>query len=171
MSNCWVWAGRRNDKGYGIIKKGEKITLAHRLVYTTLVGPIPPGLTLDHLCRVRECVNPAHLEPVTLSENCRRGESPMARHARKTSCVNGHPFNEENTCRSQDSRGRWRRACRVCDRVRYATSPAKRERIYMNRAMNPDKNRTACAKYLAAHRDEINARRRTHSIGGNVAGA
>lgn len=66
---CWLWTGSQDGKGYGKTGRGR----IHRIVYEELVGPIPDGLQLDHLCRVRNCVNPAHLEPVTGRENVRRG--------------------------------------------------------------------------------------------------
>jgi hypothetical protein len=71
---CWVWVGARNGRGYGNINmKREKFTwTAHRYFYTQLVGHIPEGLTVDHLCRNTSCVNPAHMELVTLEENSRR---------------------------------------------------------------------------------------------------
>ena len=75
-------------------------------------GPIPEGLTLDHLCRVRACVNPAHLEPVTLRENTLRSPSaPTAINARKTECLRGHAFTPENTWVHRS-----RRCCRECKR-------------------------------------------------------
>lgn len=74
--SCWLWTGGVG-RGYGIFYRGAdrggSFTVAHRYAYEALVGPIPAGLTLDHLCRVRGCVNPAHLEPVTQAENVRRG--------------------------------------------------------------------------------------------------
>ena len=77
-TDCWLWTGRKNRKGYGIFhfsipRLGTKGQLAHRFVYLNYVGPIPDGLTIDHLCRVRNCVNPFHLEPVTIRENVQRG--------------------------------------------------------------------------------------------------
>lgn len=72
-TGCWLWTGPLDRQGYGRLKRFNGNTLAHRAVYTLLVGPITYGLTLDHLCRVRHCVNPDHLEPVTHAENCRRG--------------------------------------------------------------------------------------------------
>lgn len=69
---CWLWTGSLQSRGYGCVGFGGKRYLAHRLAYEWLVGPIPDGLTIDHLCRVKACVNPAHLEPVTGAENTRR---------------------------------------------------------------------------------------------------
>lgn len=69
---CWIWDGALTDGGYGKASRGGKTTTAHRYVYEMYRGPIPEGLHLDHLCEVRECVNPDHLDPVTGSENTRR---------------------------------------------------------------------------------------------------
>lgn len=92
-AGCWLWSGRimRGGYGHGYGRKGMRTNCAHRLVYDRLVGPIPPGHDLDHLCRVRRCVNPDHLEPVTRSENLRRGLT--GKHYRvRTECAKGHPL-------------------------------------------------------------------------------
>lgn len=70
---CWHWTGAKYGNGYGAFWTGHRNERAHRAMYELLVGAIPTGLTIDHLCSVRHCVNPAHLEPVTLAENVRRG--------------------------------------------------------------------------------------------------
>lgn len=70
---CWLWTDATSWNGYGRFYTGSRVMSAHRLSYELAVGPIPDGLQIDHLCRVRACVNPAHLEPVTLAENIRRG--------------------------------------------------------------------------------------------------
>ncbi|MBM0235909.1 hypothetical protein JNW88_00205 [Micromonospora sp. ATA32] len=132
---CWEWTGTVNGEGYGSFTlytpggKGEHRAThaAHRLVYTELVGPIPDGLTLDHLChnvdsgcaggrqcRHRRCVNPEHLEPVAFEVNVSRGLGPTADNARKTRCVSGHEFTPENTY----VRPEGGRECRECIRTR-----------------------------------------------------
>lgn len=73
---CWLWTKSRSRDGYGWASLNEKTYQAHRFVYTIVIGPIPDGLQLDHLCRVRHCVNPSHLEPVTVIENLKRGVGP-----------------------------------------------------------------------------------------------
>ena len=104
---CWLWTGSCNPKGYGQFRVGKKKPGAHRVAYEWLVGPIPEGMQLDHLCRVRNCVNSDHLEVVTNLENNRRGER-----ANRTHCKQGHEYNEENTYRHPDG---WR-DCRACQR-------------------------------------------------------
>lgn len=98
MTNaCWPWIGYCNPDGYAQFSAEGRQVYVHRYAYEQLVGPIPPGLTLDHLCRVRRCVRPDHLEPVTQRENNLRGDTIPGRNARKTHCLRGHPFDEENT--------------------------------------------------------------------------
>jgi hypothetical protein len=109
---CWPWTGVINQNGYGHYRDGTTWKRAHRIVYELLRAPIPEGLTLDHLCRVRHCVNPWHLEPVTRGENALRGTGPPAIHARKTSCIHGHLFDEANTYCAPDGT----RHCRTCRR-------------------------------------------------------
>lgn len=97
--DCWIWTGStRGVPAYGCIHVGgSHYESAHRWSYKHHVGPIPDGLTIDHLCRTPLCVNPAHLEPVTVQENIARSDSPPARNGRKTHCQNGHEFTPENT--------------------------------------------------------------------------
>jgi hypothetical protein len=98
-SGCWLWTGRVNNKGYAMVhirSVDPNPIIAHRLMYTLTLGPILEGLTLDHLCRVRCCVNPQHLEPVTHAENVRRGEAGKQQRER-THCTSGHEYTPENT--------------------------------------------------------------------------
>lgn len=97
---CWLWTGSIHaTSGYGQVWSQAigRVDRAHRLVYQTLIGPIPEGLELDHLCRTRSCVNPAHLEPVTSLTNWSRGMSLPAINARKTHCSRGHAYDQANT--------------------------------------------------------------------------
>lgn len=111
VENCWEWCGC-TSRGYGQFYMGKKIHAAHRVSYELSVGPIPNGLTLDHLCRNRRCVNPSHLEPVTLKENVRRGRGPAAGNFRKTHCPQGHPLLGDNLV----VRRGWRE-CKTCNRA------------------------------------------------------
>lgn len=96
-SPCWIWQRGRNPKGYGVQRVGRKICKAHRLAYGAFRAPIPEGLTIDHLCRVRDCVNPVHLEPVTFGENTRRGMSPAHIARRSGRCREGHALSYRRT--------------------------------------------------------------------------
>lgn len=94
---CWEWIGARGGHGYGNFGVGGRTVRPHRYVYELLVGPIPAGFELDHLCRNRLCVRPDHLEPVTRRENTLRGDS-----GHKTHCINGHAMTEDNIYRRPD---------------------------------------------------------------------
>lgn len=90
---CWIWTAGKSDTGYGTFKgtgRTGKVSLVHRYSWELANGPVPDGLHLDHLCRVRECVNPDHLEPVTPGENTRRGMAPSAVTVREEACHRGH---------------------------------------------------------------------------------
>lgn len=112
-AGCWIWQGGRNGKGYGAVNVAGRVRSAHREVYGALVTPVPDELTLDHLCRVHACVNPAHLEPTTSRENTLRSPQTIAGiHARQTHCKHGHEFTPDNTYLYEG-----RRYCRTCQRT------------------------------------------------------
>lgn len=91
-SACWIWTGACTRDGYPEVMWQGGTRRAHRLIFEMLRSPIPPGLTLDHLCRVRCCVNPHHLEPTTIGVNGNRGFGQGALNGRKTHCPQGHPY-------------------------------------------------------------------------------
>jgi hypothetical protein len=108
--DCWLWTGALEPSGYArFVAEGEKVYI-HRYAYEWVIGPIPEGLTIDHLCRVRHCVRPDHLEAVTHRENLRRSPTQVTTvNARKTLCPRGHQYS------GRDARG-WRE-CRECRRL------------------------------------------------------
>lgn len=112
---CWEWTGYRLDSGYGRMSFAGRMQVAHRIAYQILVGEIPNGLQLDHLCRNRGCVNPDHLEPVTAQENMRRGFSPTSVTVRDGVCKRGHSM--EDAYITTSAKGRPVRRCRKCTRV------------------------------------------------------
>ena len=115
-SGCWLWTGGIDGDGYGVFSiVNYKPVSAHRFAYELHRGPIPEGLTIDHLCRVRCCVNPDHLEAVTRRVNTMRGFGALAMNARKTMCSLQHPFSTENTYRCINTYGYISRCCRKCN--------------------------------------------------------
>lgn len=129
-TGCWLWTAGLSPKGYGRFRDAARIWRAHRYAFTALVGTIPDGLQLDHLCRVRHCVNPQHLEPVTNRENTRRGESVAAQRARQTHCLRGHELSGANLYVWPRN---GRRACRTCRSSRPHSARVS------DRAQSPDR--------------------------------
>lgn len=128
LGQCWLWTKRLDKDGYGQFRIGSRTdgssrqVGAHRLSYEWEYGFVPVGLELDHLCRVRACVRPSHLEAVTSLENIQRGNAGI--HERlKTCCPRGHPYDDQNTY--------WRpngnRECRTC--TRKSSSPYPRKEV------------------------------------------
>ena len=127
-SGCWLWVGSVSKKGYGHFWHDGVAARAHRWAYEHFVGPIPEGLQIDHLCRVRHCVRPDHMEPVTNRINTLRGNAPAiagARERSKTHCKRGHPYDEENT----SVEGNGSRKCRACRRDQSRESQARRRAV------------------------------------------
>lgn len=140
---CWIWTANMTHPkgGYGrILTGGRRFELAHRVAYKLVKREIPEGMTLDHLCRNRLCVNPDHLEPVTMRENILRGESPTAIRFRRGTCDKGHPY-------AEGSRGR---ICKICkknyDSIRYSELQ--------------EETKKRVREYYQEHKEEINQRRR-----------
>lgn len=124
-SGCWIWMGALTNNGYGRAKRNGKTVVAHRVVHEALAGNIDEGMTLDHLCRVRCCVNPAHMEVVTPRVNVLRGETVTAKNAAKTHCKRGHPLEGDNLFVRKDGR----RRCRACERAsqkRFKSKPEQK---------------------------------------------
>jgi hypothetical protein len=128
--SCWVWTGARSPSGYGRITVGGRNAYAHRVAYEMIVGPIPAGLQIDHLCRNRCCCKPAHLQPVTALVNNRRG----ATNAAVTHCPAGHEYSGDDLRMWLDSDGYKHRVCRTCviQRAR-AWRAARREEADVDR--------------------------------------
>jgi hypothetical protein len=128
-SPCVPWTGAVGSRGYGATRdpvRGISSTTAHRVVYEREVGPIPPGLTIDHLCRNRLCVNVDHMEVVTNRVNILRGNGVGVRNMRKTHCIRGHLFSGENLVVLRTT---GERRCRICTNRRNRESWARRGKL------------------------------------------
>jgi hypothetical protein len=115
-SGCWLWVGPINYAGYAVMEVNGRQVRGARFAFEMFKGKIPDGLTIDHLCRVRCCVNPDHLEAVPIRVNILRGENPPAKNGRKTHCNQGHPLSGENLYIAPSGK----RFCRICRRTRWA---------------------------------------------------
>ena len=126
LGNCWIWIGTRGADGYGrfyFVPGTKRRKVAHRWLYESIFGPIPSGFQLDHLCRVRYCVRPSHLEVVTCAENIARGETSQWQRD-KTHCPQGHPYAGDNLF----IRKRGGRVCGECRRSYDRKRPSGWER-------------------------------------------
>jgi hypothetical protein len=126
LEACWLWMGRRDNLGYGRFDLDRREQLAHRISYQLMVGAIPPGWEIDHLCRVTSCVRAGHLEAVPHRVNAQRGN--QGNHVRaKTHCPHGHPYDEANTYWYQEKgRSFVGRLCKECRRQRVNRDRARR---------------------------------------------
>jgi hypothetical protein len=116
---CWLWMGYVSTQGYGIFYIQSEPVHAYKVSYMFFKGPVPKGLEIDHVCRVRHCVNPVHLEAVTHQENMRRGL-----YGQKTHCPKGHPYSPENTYKSPRKQ---HRVCKTCRRIGVAMCENRRK--------------------------------------------
>lgn len=112
ITGCWIWSGFINKRNYPYVSWQGKCRRTHRVVYALLVGEIPDNLELDHLCRVRYCVNPEHLEAVTHGVNTRRGDTFQRANFRKVLCSGGHPYDGVYLRKN----GSTMRTCSICAR-------------------------------------------------------
>jgi len=117
-NGCWVWTGAHGAKGHGTFWEKPDFIGAHVWAYKTLIGPLPEGTEIDHLCRNPPCVNPTHMEPVTHRENVLRGEGLPAQRAKQTQCRLGHEFTRMND---------GRRRCLICKRRWHQLHPTHRQ--------------------------------------------
>jgi hypothetical protein len=147
-TGCWLWTGGQFLSGYGAVKYQGKTRRAHRVAWEVAnERHIPDGLTLDHLCRVKLCINPEHLEPVTMRVNTLRGTSPVALNAAKKICPRGHPYLGDNLVVYSGHR-----RCRECSRAKEG-----RHAYYYYPATTPEQKAVAAAKMRAyrVHRKAI----------------
>jgi hypothetical protein len=152
-SGCWIWLGALRSKrsGYGSYHFEGKQYATHILAYKLLKGSYAANLQLDHLCRIRCCCNPDHLEPVTAKINLLRGESPAAKNSKKTHCPKGHPFTADNLVNLRTGE----RSCRTC------TNDRARERA---RAFRRDHRLEDNVKKLAYQRVHRQRKREYHEF-------
>jgi len=134
--NCWIWAGSidsSDNTGYGVFSFKGRNYKAHRVSFVLSGGTIPDGMVIDHLCRNRACVNPAHLECVTHRENILRGEGVSAQHAKKSHCSKGHLLAGDNLSFRKNG-GRRCLACHRESRARSESTPQGKEKKRLRKA-------------------------------------
>jgi hypothetical protein len=143
-SGCWIFGGAVDSGGYGMIRMGALNIRAHRVTYEAVNGPVPADLHVDHLCRVRACCNPEHLEAIAVKANTWDRAFWASGFPKATHCPRGHEKTDENTYRRPDGKGT---NCLACVRRRSA-------------AIDPAKNRARSLAYVERNRDEVNRRKR-----------
>lgn len=131
---CWLWTGGTNRTGYGRGYFRGRMISPHRLVYEIVQGDLIPGMSIDHLCSVRLCVRPDHLEQVSFKTNTARGSGASTVNRLKTHCVSGHEFTEENTYVYWRGRG-----CRTCRKAQHVVSNGRRRERTQSNLLNNNK--------------------------------
>lgn len=143
-TGCWIWQGQINRTGYGTVRFNNKTTTAHRAYYDYYVQPVPAELQVDHLCKVRACINPAHMEIVTPIENNLRSDNPISQVMLTNICKRGHVLTSDNVYRQ--GRGR---ACIECRKVRAADYLAESTCQLCGKVFKVDKYRLHKAKFCS----------------------
>ena len=150
LGPCWEWTAYTDETHpYGRFWFNGAHVSAHRFAYKRLSKPIPPGLTIDHLCRFTRCVRPAHMEPVSMRVNTLRGISPVARNASKMICVNGHPLIGPNLRLRPDGNRRCRACKRTIDRASY---PRRRDYLIAYNKSHREQGRETSRRYRERQR-------------------
>ncbi len=136
---CWIWLASVTNSGYGRFSIGKKTKLAHRFIYEHEIASIPIGMTIDHLCRNKLCVNPSHLEVVTARENVLRGNTIVRKNYEKTHCIRGHELIGKNLANGYRSK-------RVCVECR---------KLFQKKARSTDNYKIRHATYERMRRKKI----------------
>jgi hypothetical protein len=162
QTNCWLWTGPINRDGYGSVHFNQKQQQIHRVFYETFKGPILKGTEIDHLCRVRNCCNPDHLETVSHQKNVDRSNGRKGS-LKRTHCINGHPYTPENTYRSPQGV----RACKICRAIKMTESRQRniekvreRDRLYKAKKYqeNGEAVRRSIREYQIRNREKVRKR-------------
>ncbi len=141
---CWEWGGGKTTQGYGTVRVEGMTKYVHRITYEAIIGPIPAGCEIDHICRNPPCYNPEHLEAITHLENMGR-----RKHARKTHCPKGHLYSGDNLIVGKQTRGTVMRKCRACRRASSASwraSPRYKEYRVVTKEERMEKQRAYRAR-------------------------
>lgn len=160
-AGCWLWTAAKTPKGYGrfvVSQRPTRIAMAHRFAYELEVGPIPAGMTIDHLCKNQSCVNPAHFEVVTRSENAKRG-NPLLTH-----CKRGHELSGDNLYFPPDGAPRQCRTCRSEVHARTVARFGKDDFLATKREISARWRANNLERVRKQERDRKQRQRRLRSI-------